>query len=136
MAYCCSPVGWGTSRELSPDNVHYSTSGSIVIALFDFRLARCIIPPFTKEMLLFEKLSNDKLSLLHAAAEGSKVDVIKLLLSAGANVNYQSRWSITPLISALLHLYKEQRPPCRMTLICLIDSGAMFTTEMLMERPP
>ena len=42
-------------------------------------------------------------SCMHAAAEGLRLDVIKLLLSAGAYVNNPSKWIISPLISALIH---------------------------------
>ena len=96
----------------------------------------------SKEKTRFNQLKSDKISLLHAAAEGMRVRVIKLLLSAGANVNNQSRWSITPLISALLLRSNYRRSAslayledsganevhpyacCKMTLACLIDSGA------------
>ena len=76
----------------------------------------------SKVQARFKQLQCDKVSLLHAAAEGLKVDVIKLLLSAGANVNNQSSWSITPLISVFLRKY--HRPSRATTLACLIDSGA------------
>ena len=52
------------------------------------------------------------------------MDLIKLLLLAGANVNNQNRWSIMPLLSAFLNPYDMGGSLCRMTLACLIDSGA------------
>ena len=56
----------------------------------------------SKGMARFEQLKNDKISLLHAAAEGMQLDVVKLLLLTGANVNNPSKWLISPLISALI----------------------------------
>ena len=50
----------------------------------------------------FSQVAYDKVSLLHAAAEGMQLDVIKLLLSAGANVDNPSKGLISPLISALI----------------------------------
>ena len=84
-----------------------------------------ILYPSGKMKARFQQLQTDKVSLLHAAAEGLQLDVIKLLLSAGANVNNPSKWSITPLISALngVKVCSNARS-CRKTLACLIDSGA------------
>ena len=53
----------------------------------------------------FKQLKHDKISLLHAAAEELQLDVIKLLLSPGANVNNPTKWSITPLISLVKNLH-------------------------------
>ena len=69
------------------------------------------------------ELSYDKLSLLHAAAESLEVDVIEVLLSAGANVNVQTGWSITPLISALF-VTRLEGVRCTRTVACLLDAGA------------
>ena len=76
----------------------------------------------SKGMANFRQLESDKVSLLHAAAEGLQLDVIKLLLSAGANVNNSSKWLISPLISALTvsGLGRE----LQRTVTGLIDLGA------------
>ena len=50
------------------------------------------------------------------------MDVLKLLLSAGANVNNSSKWIVSPLISALLHSGRDKG--LRKVVVCLIDSGA------------
>ena len=86
----------------------------------------CIDHPFlygSKRLARFKQLQCDKISLLHAAVEGLQLDVIKLLLSAGANVNIPSKWSITPLISALMRAHRRSVHGQTM-VTCLIDSGA------------
>ena len=53
------------------------------------------------------------------------MNVIKILLSAGANVNNRSQWSISPLISALnIDLCVDEGLRYQGTVACLIDSGA------------
>ena len=87
---------------------------------------RCDCPSFlyySEEETRFNELRYDKISLLHAAAEGMEVDVIEVLLSAGATINIQSGWSNTPLISALLYAFNEP-VRCTRTLACLLDAGA------------
>ena len=76
----------------------------------------------TKEMALFEQAKCDKVSLMHAAAEGLQLYVIKLLLSVGANVNNPSKWLISPLMSALMHAWSDRRS--QRTVAFLINSGA------------
>ena len=76
----------------------------------------------TKGMARFEQATSDKVSLLHAAAEGLQLDVIKLLLLAGANVNNPSKWLISPLMSALMHAVSGRRS--QSTIAGLINSGA------------
>ena len=80
----------------------------------------------SKGVACLRQVACDKVSLLHAAAEGMQLDVIKLLLSAGANVNNPSKWLISPLMSVLLCSGLDIRTVCRHrdTVACLIDSGA------------
>ena len=77
---------------------------------------------FSKEVVRFQQLEYDKLSPLHAAAGALKVNVVELLLRAGADVNNQSRWSLTPLLSALESPGSSSQS--RDTLACLIMHGA------------
>ena len=88
------------------------------LAVLDFKraLRGC------KTMARFQQLMRDKVSLLHAAAEGLQLDVLKLLLSAGASVNNSSKWIVSPLISALLH--SGRVTGLRRVVVYLIDSGA------------
>ena len=78
----------------------------------------------SRGMARFEQLNYDKVSLLHAAAEGLRVDVIKLLLSAGAKVNNPTKWLLSPLSSALIPSKWSRELSCQRTVVCLIDSGA------------
>ena len=76
----------------------------------------------TRAMARFEQATCDKVSLLHAAAETIELYVIKLLVSAGANVNTPSKWLISPLMSALMHEWPDRRTES--TVAFLINSGA------------
>ena len=140
-------IGWRTFVEGHLDSI-------LLLACWTarVRIVKCLLPKYTQyfsidtlidcyiplrdgKVTRFKQLKYDKLSLLHAAAAGGlKVDVVKLLLRAGADVNNQSLWSVTPLLSALECpwlspiVYAVQadvkRSNCTQTLACLIKSGA------------
>lgn len=74
---------------------------------------------FTSEeqMTLNEKLDHYNGTLMHAAAEGGSVPVIKHLISVGASVNSVNCCSESPLIVALVHRQAK-------AALLLIESGA------------
>ena len=65
---------------------------------------------------------------LQLAAEGLRLDDVKLLLSARANVNNPSKWLISPLMLAVINsgpsLHSQRSLHSQKTVACLIDLGA------------
>ena len=100
--------------------IQYFTIDTLIDRLSGYGLKRGLYG--CNGMARFKQLKYDKVSLLHAAAEGLRLDVIKLLLSEGANVNNPSKWLISPLISALMHSGWNRE--LQSTVVCLIGSGA------------
>jgi ankyrin repeat protein len=51
----------------------------------------------------------DKRTPMHVAASEGKLEVLKLLVSKGGDVNPEDRWQRTPLSDALEHRHQEVR---------------------------
>ena len=114
-----------TGRELSPAELYmqYFSIDRLIDEL-STNFEHIPVCYGSKGMARFRQLETDKKSLLHAAAEGFQFDVVKLLLSAGANVNNPSKWLISPLISALMHVDSCWNRKLQRTVVSLVDSGA------------
>ena len=109
---------------LLPSYMQYFSIDTLIdkLSAYDFELVPTLY--VSKGRARFEQLKHDKISLLHAAAEGLQLDVIILLLSAGANVNNPTKWSITPLISVLENSPFDLELLHQGTVAYLIDLGA------------
>ena len=107
---------------LLPSYIQYFSIDTLIdkLEVYDFKRAPALYG--SKEMACFEDVTSDKVSLLHAAAHGFKLCIIKLLLWAGANVNNPSKWLVSPLISALKQ--SSTTVNCKESVTCLIESGA------------
>ncbi|KAL6077461.1 glucan synthase [Balamuthia mandrillaris] len=64
---------------------------------------------------------------LHLAAEEGRTEVVKYLISKGANVNAADRWGTTPLRGAIAHLHNEVAEVLR-------EYGASMKTEQTAKQ--
>jgi ankyrin repeat protein len=55
---------------------------------------------------------------MHVAASEGKLEVLKLLVSKGGDVNPEDRWQRTPLSDALEHRHQEVRTQKTRALRC------------------
>ena len=78
--------------------------------------------------------SSDNCSLLHFAAQGGCLEVVRKLLSAGADVNAKDKEGLTPLHYAASADEDENHSECVLKL--LLESGASVGAKDNCDRTP